>query len=136
MNNYPLRALFVFAEAESLPAVNKRPAQITDNFPTEAGLQHEKAVSPLQAGFGVSSRKFKRAVDRNRIKRLMREAYRTNKTPLRELLILRNQCLLVFVTYTGKDIEPLDHIQAKMGEVVQTLIIATERQAKQNPRVS
>ena len=34
---------------------------------------------PVQAGFSVSKRHFKRAVHRNRIKRLMREAYRLNK---------------------------------------------------------
>ena len=34
---------------------------------------------PVQTGVSVSKRNFKRAVDRNRIKRLMREAYRLNK---------------------------------------------------------
>ena len=32
-----------------------------------------------KAGFGVSKRHFKKAVDRNRLKRQMRESYRTNK---------------------------------------------------------
>ncbi|MGL6068631.1 MAG: ribonuclease P protein component, partial [Sediminibacterium sp.] len=32
-----------------------------------------------QAGFGVSSRNFKKATDRNRIKRLLRETYRTQQ---------------------------------------------------------
>jgi len=33
----------------------------------------------VQAGVSVSKRNFKKAVDRNRIKRLMRESYRKNK---------------------------------------------------------
>ena len=33
----------------------------------------------IQAGVSVPKRNFKKAVDRNRIKRLMREAYRKNK---------------------------------------------------------
>ena len=33
----------------------------------------------MQVGVGVSSRHFKKAVDRNRIKRLLRESYRTQK---------------------------------------------------------
>ena len=36
--------------------------------------------SKIQAGFSVPKRNFKRAVDRNRIKRLMREAYRLNQS--------------------------------------------------------
>ena len=34
---------------------------------------------PAQVGFSVPKRHFKRAVDRNRIKRLLREAYRIQK---------------------------------------------------------
>ncbi len=41
-------------------------------------VEHEGDF-PVKAGFSVSKRYFKHAVDRNRIKRLMRESYRLNK---------------------------------------------------------
>ena len=58
----------------------------------------------LKAGFTVSSRNFPRAVDRNRIKRLTREAYRLQKLPLREVLLKNKQRVHLFFIYSGRDI--------------------------------
>lgn len=58
---------------------------------------------PAQAAFSVPKRNFKDAVDRNRIKRRMREAYRKNKSSLYSLLSNnKNQYALLFV-FTGKE---------------------------------
>lgn len=40
----------------------------------------ENQVLETKIGFSVSKKNFKKATDRNRIKRLMRECYRLNKT--------------------------------------------------------
>ena len=45
----------------------------------EAELPHDV---PFQAAFSVGKRRFRRAVDRNRIKRLLREAWRLEKAAL------------------------------------------------------
>jgi len=46
---------------------------------------------PVKAGVGTSSKIFKKAVDRNRIKRLIREAYRFNKTALHNFVQEHNK---------------------------------------------
>ena len=58
----------------------------------------------LQVGVSVSKRNFKRAVDRNRIKRLLREAYRLQKKELLELLTEQKKKGFVFFIYTDKQL--------------------------------
>lgn len=54
------------------------------------------AQQPVQAGVGVSARHFSKAVDRNRIKRLLREGYRLNKQPLLATLKSQQKQIAVF----------------------------------------
>lgn len=61
-------------------------------------------ICSLQAGFGASSRNFKTAVERNRIKRLTKEAYRLQKNTLQDKLKEQNRKLNVFFIYTGKEL--------------------------------
>jgi len=63
----------------------------------------------------VSKRNFKRAVDRNLIKRRIREAYRTQKE-----LIKGNSFLLAFV-YTAREIEPFEAIKDKLFLVLEKI---------------
>lgn len=76
----------------------------------------------LQAGVTVSSRNFKKAVDRNRIKRIMREGYRLQKVPLLDALHERNLQLAVFFIYTGKEIPEFAEVNQKMETVVNKLV--------------
>ena len=69
----------------------------------------------------MGTRQFKKAVDRNRIKRLMREAYRLQKNELKELLIGKQKSLALFVIYTGKTIPDYPFVFEKMGKVLQKL---------------
>jgi ribonuclease P protein component len=48
------------------------------------GREIARLKSPLQVMFSVSKKRFKKSVQRNRIKRLMRECWRINKSPLTE----------------------------------------------------
>lgn len=73
-------------------------------------------------GAGASKRNFKKAVDRNRIKRLIREAYRTQKLPLQQLITEQKQgCLQIFIIFTGKELPLFDLVKSKVAEVLKRL---------------
>jgi ribonuclease P protein component len=80
--------------------------------------------SSLQFGAGVSTRNFKRAADRNRIKRLSREAWRLQKNELALLLKDCNQQLAVFFIYTGKELPSFEVVKAKTAVALNKLMLA------------
>jgi len=79
------------------------------------------ADTPVQAGVSASKKYFKKAVDRNRIKRLTREAYRLQKIPLKEVLQGKNLQLAVFFIYTGKVIPTYAEVCEKMSVIINKL---------------
>ena len=56
----------------------------------------------LQAGVAVSKRLFKKAVDRNHVKRLLRESYRIQKKDLKELVKSEQLSVYLFFIYLDK----------------------------------
>ncbi|MBC7588987.1 MAG: ribonuclease P protein component, partial [Chitinophagaceae bacterium] len=85
----------------------------------------EKLDFPLKVGVGASSRTFKKAVHRNRIKRLLREAYRLNKQPLHDFAQQQNKQLAVFMLFIDKAL-PTNELQTKMPLVIDKLIKAVQ----------
>lgn len=84
-------------------------------------IENEIQTSCLQAGFTVSSRLFKKAVDRNRIKRLMRESYRLQKNNLKISLEEKHKNLAVFFIYTGKELPNYNNVFEKIGSALKRL---------------
>ncbi|MNI07997.1 ribonuclease P [compost metagenome] len=96
---YPFRIVFVFEKNSE-----------TENFP------------PCQSIISVSKRRFKRAVDRNAIKRMMREGYRLQKSnDLIPFLLKHNVTLYLAIQYVGKQILAYDVFHTAMNKMLKKL---------------
>ncbi len=90
----------LFAEGESFLVFPLKFVFLKTKLPSD---------SPVQAGFSVGKKIFKRAVLRNLIKRKMREAYRLNKHTLYENT--GEDQLALFIIYIGKTIPEYQQVE-------------------------
>ena len=74
---------------------------------------------PIKSSFSVPKRNFKKAVDRNRIKRLIKEAYRLEKKNLVKTLSFN--CIFM-ITFLGKKEPTFSEVQKKIGELLKLFI--------------
>ena len=91
-------------------------------FPVK--VLYDEAVeqdTPLKIGVTVSSRTFKKAVDRNRIKRVMRECCRLQKKTLQQQLTDKEKKRALFFIYTGKTLPDYGVVFEKIGLLLQRL---------------
>ena len=94
---------------------------------------HTTSHSPLSFGIGVSNKNFKRAVDRNRIKRLTREAWRLQKNELKEKMKTTGKHLNIFFIYTGKELPDYQLVKDKLAVALKKLEKLTDENAVTNP---
>jgi ribonuclease P protein component len=79
----------------------------------------ENSSIDLQVLFSVSKRKFKKAVDRNRIKRLTRECFRLRK-PQFQAALKGRQIYGAFI-YTNKEITDFQSVDKAMAKIISKL---------------
>lgn len=105
----------IFAEGKSINAYPLKVLYLIAETSTKQNL----------CGVGVSSKHFKKAVERNRIKRLLRESYRLQKKVLAEA-VSENQQLIVFFLFTGKDLAESALIPEKVLLLMQKIVQAIQ----------
>jgi ribonuclease P protein component len=76
---------------------------------------------PVSIGFNVSKRLFKHAVDRNRYRRLMQEAFRLNKHELYEFLEQEGKQLNLMLIFVGKDGADYATVERKFKKLLHKL---------------
>ena len=97
MSVYPYRVIFLFHHDESRPVT-------------------------VRLLVSVSKKRFHHAVKRNRVKRLMREAWRKNKAPLYEICERDNISVDVALVYTATVIHSYEEMLAKTRKAVQEIV--------------
>lgn len=79
---------------------------------------------PAQVGVSVAKRNFKKAPDRNRLKRLMRETYRLQKEIVYDNL---TDPYVFMISYIGREEHPYDELLIKMNKLLNLFILETKK---------
>lgn len=111
---FPIKVFYTIVDQSVLDGA-------ADNAGDNSDIKLSKAAL-VQAGVGVSSRIFKKAHDRNKVKRLLREVYRTQKQTLYSNVASNQQQLNVFFLYIGKELPIYADLQSAMEKTLEKLI--------------
>jgi ribonuclease P protein component len=91
--------------------------------------------TPSRTGISVPKREFKKAVDRNRIKRIFRESWRHRKKSLDLRISEHNKEIDIMFIYTGREIPSLSNMNSYLDKVIAkfSLILKPELKKDGNP---
>ena len=84
-------------------------------------IKHESGAS-VKWVFSAPKKKFRKAVTRNRIKRVCREAIRLNKGELEKYFSKRDKQLAIFLVYTADTELAYEELHNKTQKLLNTLI--------------
>ena len=103
----------IFSQGKS---VNQYPVKVF--YSCENNHKNELEI---RTGVGVSKRYFKNAVKRNRVKRLLREAFRLNQHILRQSDLATDKSIYLFFLYTSPEMLSFAEIEKNVIELLQIL---------------
>lgn len=95
--------------------IKGHPVQFNYNF-----LEHSD--TPVKVLFVVSKKRIRTAVNRNRVKRMLRELYRLNKHPLHDALALSGKKFALAVIYNQNKVIDYKDLQEGYMKVYQKLL--------------
>ena len=109
MNAFPIKLIYTIESLE----------QLSGELPSPLlNLSDIQANGQLQAGVGAPSRTFRKAVLRNRVKRLLREAYRLEKPAFIAGKPFQGYRVNLFFLYTDANILSKEEIQHKVKQLL------------------
>ena len=99
------------------------------SYPLRAVFLEQEEQEPTAAILiSVAKRRFRHAVDRNLIKRRIREAYRTSKHPFVEALQAKGKKMAVAILYIDTRHNSTEFIKRKMEKLLAGIITKSEAQ--------
>lgn len=87
----------------------------------------EKLEAPFQVTISAPKRNFRKAHDRNRIKRLCKETVRKNKSILEEYLNQVQQQLALFLVYSHSEELPYEVLFKKNKQLFEQIIVELKK---------
>ncbi len=88
------------------------------------------AAVPCQVVFTVGKKRFPSAVNRNRVKRMLRELYRKDKMPLYQKLEKMGVQLAISVIYTGKELPEFQTLEKQWQTGMKRLFVKLDEMQK------